>query len=150
MEIRHRGLTIQLADDDMRVRVVEALLFGGVLPPPLTPPPEPTPPALSPPAAPPPDAPQALRAYWARLRVVEQQELMLLRERVWRPEELEQRLGVNKNALAGSHSRMMRLANNTGVPLYVLTRGKRRRSRRYMLPSGAAEQLALLVAAGLA
>ena len=148
MEIRHHGMVMELADTDPRVRVMEALLFGGVLPAPFPmpkPPAQPEPPAAPPP---PPEVPPALARFWSRLRPVEKKELMLLRERAWRPPELEAALGVSKDALAGSHSRMMRLSNNLQLGVCVESKGRSRRGRRYMLCPGGERWLALLQAAG--
>ncbi len=149
MEIMHHGMTIHLPDGDPRVRVVEALLFGGLLPPPFPMPEPPPPPTPAPVAPPPPVVPKALATLWGRLRPHERKELLLLRERVWRPDELEEELKLNKDALSGSHARMRRLANTARQGLYVLTKGKSRYSRRYMLPPSAGPLLDLLTAAGL-
>lgn len=145
MEIRHHGVVMELADTDPRVRVMEALLFGGVLPEPF---PMPKPAHAEPVAPPPPQVPPALARFWSRLRPVEKKELMLLRARAWRPPELEAELGVTKDALAGSHSRMMRMSNNLRLGLCVESKGRSRRSRRYVLCPGGEQWLALLQAAG--
>jgi len=140
MKILHRGVTLELEDTDMRVRLMEVILFGDPLPPPLP----------APLVNRPQDLPHGVRSYWKLLGDREKQELVLLAERPYRAAELEAALGVTWRYLLGTHSRMARLANKHKVPLSVRATGRTRKGRRYMLHAGGAELIQQLQTAGLA
>lgn len=132
MNLQHRGLSIELAEDDARIPVIEALLFGRTLPPPLPPPPEPVVPA--PPPPPPPDPlSEPLRRFWKELAKIDRRELLLLCAGPLRPPALEKALGVPQSRVMGGHSRIGRLASKHGVPVRVRTRGRVRSDKRYYL-----------------
>lgn len=122
MQVTHRGMTIELEDDDPRVAIFEAVLFGRTLPPPLP-------------------APQSQRAelseswtgFWHALSEVERRELALLSERRWRPEELEKALGLKHTMLRGQHLKLHRAAKKFRLPLRVKAIGRVRKDRSYAL-----------------
>lgn len=151
MHINHRGMSIELEDGDARVRLIETILFGDPLPPPLPRPVEPTPaPPVEPPPPPPPKVPEEVQVFWKRLTPLEQRELVLLSTRTFTPEELEEALGVSQAVLQGTHSRLTRLANNLGAALFIRTTGRSRDDRRYRLHDHGAQLIQMLIAAGLA
>lgn len=127
MKLEHKGMRIELADDDVRVAVIEALLFGRTLPAPL---PVDLP---QPPETPKVKVPPAVQRMWEVLKPVERHELALLADGPRRPEEVEKALGITQRMLMGCHSRINRLANEYAVSLHVLTRGRGREAKRYYL-----------------
>lgn len=146
MRIDHRGVTFQLEDTDPRVRLMECILFGEPLPPPLPAPAGALPgsPARAAEATP------ATRALWAELTELEQRELVLLTARSYRPDELEKALGASAGDLQTAHSRLRRLSNARGVLLAVRTSGSTRRTRRYALETASVDVMRALIAAGIA
>lgn len=157
MLIHHRGFSVELPDDDVRVKIIETILFAGPLPPPLPvpdlpdtvpveppaavetepprmeePPPQVEPPP--PPPAPPPIAvPAPLARFWESLRHVERQELSLLAIRPHRPWELEEQLGFDQPELMGQHSTIARRARKAAVEPPILQVGRGRDNRRFYL-----------------
>ncbi|MBI5495877.1 MAG: hypothetical protein HY904_12705 [Deltaproteobacteria bacterium] len=131
MKLMHRGLTIDLPDEDARVAIIEALLFGRSLPPPMkVSVPEDRPRGQD---GPPVEITEAMRRFWERLRAVDRKELAMLTHRMHRPDELERALGVNQRRLAGIHSTIARHARAHRVTVPIRTRGRTRRDRRYGL-----------------
>ncbi len=122
MQVTHRGMTIDLDDDDPRVAIFEAVLFGKTLPPVLP-------------------APEAVRAqvsdawtgFWHALSAVEKRELTLLSERRWRPEELEKALGLGHTMLRGQHLKLHRAAKKFRLPLRIRAIGRVQKTRSYAL-----------------
>ena len=137
MKLEHRGLTILLGEDDPRVPIVEALLFGRSLPPPFPPPPDPEPP--EPPPPPPPDPPPRVPVegsflrFWAGLEEIERREFALLVESPHRPIEMEKALGLSTRKLMGQHSRIARLARKLGAHGWIRSRGRGREGKRYWI-----------------
>ena len=133
MTLIHRGLTIDLPADDARIPVIEALLFGQTLPPPLPVPElaDATPPKVEPP--PPVPVPAKLRAFWEDLEEIDRRELALLAVRPHRPVEVEAALGLSTRKLMGQHSRINRMANRHGVRAWIGSKGRGREARRYLL-----------------
>ena len=131
MQLTHRGLTIELPDDDARVPIIEALLFGRSLPPALAPPPSPS-------TAPSPSfkdlLPPGYWDFWSALGPLERRELALLAQREQRPAELERALGLEKDLLRGRHFVIHRLAAQHHVPVRILSRGRGRNARLFQLP----------------
>lgn len=147
MTLLHRGLTIELPDDDARIPVIEALLFGKSLPPPIAEPPPPV--ALAPPPAPPAppvEVPEKFRRAWAKLTALDRRELRALANGPLRPTELEQLLGLTQPKLMGQHSRISRVAFATGANLYVLSNGRGREARRFSVRSDVVAIIRALVA----
>ncbi|MEW5855244.1 MAG: hypothetical protein AB2A00_41085 [Myxococcota bacterium] len=143
MKLLHRGLTIELPDDDPRIPIMEALLFGRSLPPPLPAPAIPTPTPAAPPAPP---VPQAMREFWSALTPVERKELTLLATRAYRPQEMESALGISQRKLMGRHSRLARLAKRFKVPARVRVRGRGRKGRSYWIDQASAVLVRVLAA----
>lgn len=145
MRIQFRSLTIDLADDDARVGVIQAVLFGQPLPPPLPLPVEPPPPA---PPKPPPleSVPRALRNFWDALEPPHRRELALLAERAYPAAELESVLGVDARALGGRHSLINRRVAEHDVTAWVRNRGRGRAGRRYYVGADVAGHLRVLAA----
>lgn len=132
MKLEHKGMRIELDDDDVRVAVIEALLFGRTLPAPLPvdlPEPAPERPKVR--------VPPAVLRCWEVLKPVERAELALLAEGPRRPEEVEKALGVTQRMLMGCHSRINRYASQYGVRLYVESKGRGRDGKRYYVASAA-------------
>lgn len=153
MRLQHRGLTIELPEDDPRIAVIEALLFGRTLPPPFAPPPEPVvaPPPQPPPPPPPPPppvvVPAAYRAFWRALGPVERRELALLAEREHSPAEMEKALGLRQSKLMGRHSVINRLAFKHDTPGWIFSRGRGRDARRFYVRKDVVPFIRALVAA---
>lgn len=132
MKLEHKGMSIELADDDVRVAVIEALLFGRTLPAPLPvdlPPPAPEKPKVR--------VPPAAQRLWEVLKPVERHELALLANGPLSPEAVEKALGITQRMLMGCHSRINRLANEYGVAMHVEKKGHGRDGRRYYLAPAA-------------
>lgn len=121
MRVIHRGLTIEMEDDDPRVAIFEAVLFGRALPPPQPPPVTQT------------TLPQPWQTFWASLPVRQRRELELLTQRAWPAAELEKALGIDHALLRAQHARIHRAARHYGVGLKVLAYGRVRAKRRYEL-----------------
>lgn len=124
MQVTHRGLTIDLEDDDPRVAIFEAVLFGRTLPPPL--------PAPGVQQA---EMPEKWRQFWHAIDDTGRLELKLLSERRWRAEELEKALGLKYTALRGQHLKLHRAAQRFRLPLRVRAVGRVRKDRSYALSS---------------
>jgi hypothetical protein len=155
MKLQHRGLTIELPDDDARIPVIEALLFGRSLPPPLPPPPEPVapappPPPPEPPKPPPVVVPPAFRAFWRDLGPLEHRELALLAEREYSPAEMEKTLGIRQAKLAGRHSIINRLAFKHETVGWIFSRGRGREARRFYVRKDVVPYIRALAATTLA
>lgn len=141
MTLTHRGLKIELVDDDARIPVIEALLFGRTLPPPLpvpasdAPPVPPADPVTAPEPTPPPKVlvPAAVRLAWERLPASDRKELVELTNGPRSPMELEKLLGFRQPQLMGQHSRISRVAFALDVPLYILSSGRGREARKFSL-----------------
>ena len=144
MKLLHRGMTLELEDQDPRVAIIEALLFGRSLPPPLPLPPEltqePSPPQ------PPVEVPGNMRRFWLALHPPERKELLLLSERPYRAAELEEALGTGQRVLMGRHSRMAKLARQLGLGEAVRPTGRSRDGRRYRVGKEMAGWLRALAA----
>lgn len=138
MRLLHHGMTIDLDDGDRRVAVIEALLFGGLLPQPIpVRRPEPEAPAPLEEAPPTIEVPAAIDAFWAELHDNERHELVLLASHRYRVDELEKALGLTSRGMAIQHSRLSRVARKNGLPHAVVSHGTKRTTRIYAL----AEQL---------
>lgn len=120
MQVIHRGLSIELVDDDPRVAIIEAVLFARTLPPPL---PSPADEATQ----------QGWQRFWKRLKPTPRKELELLAERRWRAEELEKQLGLDPFSLRGQHQSLHSLAKKFGIPLRIRVFGRVRADRAYAL-----------------
>jgi hypothetical protein len=143
MKLIHRGFTLDLPDEDPRVAVIEALLFGKTLPAPLPVP------AVEQPAPPPPavNIPPALSRFWSRLDEVQRQELVLLCGHRYKPDDLEAALDISQRQLSGNHSSINRLAHNFGVAVQVRASGRSRHSRKYWMDEDSIRLVRLLVRA---
>jgi len=140
MRLLHRGLDIALPDDDARVSVIEALLFGRTLPPPL---PLPQPAEARPPPAP---VPPEVEAFWQDLPERARHELTLLAQREHLPADLERALGIPNRLLRGQHSQLARRAHRRGLPMPVRRRGRGRAERRFFVAPELLEHVRTLVA----
>ncbi|MEW5847237.1 MAG: hypothetical protein AB2A00_00435 [Myxococcota bacterium] len=139
MKLLHNGLTIELAADDARVPIIEALLFGRTLPPPIPLPEEkPAPPLV--------EIPDGMRRFWKRLDAVQRRELLLLAERPYAADEMEEALGLSQRKLMGKHSSINRLAHNHRVAAWIQARGRHRGNRRYALDPNVAKVVKALAA----
>ena len=128
-------MTIELAAGDPRIPVIEALLFGPAVAPPvsaLPPPPPPIPPP-APPLPPRLVVPAAYRAFWKALGPRERLDLALLAEREYQPEELERALGLRRMQLKGRHGIIGRRAGESHLPFPIVARGRYRTTRRFSL-----------------
>lgn len=136
MKLLHRGLSIELAEDDARIPVMEVLLFGRTLPPPL---PLPVMPDSLPPVAPAPSAPalvvpERVVEWWLKLHPVERKELIMLAKAPMSPAAVEAALHVSQREVMGMHSRINRYAVRLRVDVAVRAKGRARKGRRYFLP----------------
>ena len=147
----HRGLTIELQLDDPRIPILESVLYGRPLPPPLPMPNLPLPPAKAPDAAVTlvPVSPN-MRAFWGALTALDRKELTLLADRPLRPAELEAALGISQRGVLGAHSRMARYSRRHRVPVAVRSRGRGRARRHYWLDEFTAATVRTLAAEGVA
>jgi hypothetical protein len=135
MRLLHRGLSIDLADDDPRVAVMETLLWG-----------RPLPPALPMPAlATPPEVPPAFERFWLALSPVERRELGLLAAETRTPAELEKLLGLTSPQLMGKHSGMAKRAKFHRLGTIIKARGRGRGARRFYLPLDVAAHVKALL-----
>jgi len=134
MKLTVRGMSIELAPDDARVPIIEALLFGRSLPPPLPAPKLPDPPPLEPLV----EVPAGMRRFWEALKQGDRRELAVLSVRAYPAVELEQVLGVSQRVLMGQHSRIGRLASRFRVPARVRPSGRNRKGRKYRLDTQSA------------
>lgn len=121
MRVIHRGLTIDMEDDDPRVPIFEAVLFGRALPPPH---PAPGPETV---------VPQPWQACWASLPHRQRQELVLLTQGAWPAAALEKALKIDHALLRAQHARIHRAGRHYGIDLKVLSFGRVRTKRRYEL-----------------
>lgn len=135
MKLMHRGLTIELPADDPRIEAIEVLLFGKSLAP-----------DPAPSAPPPPAVPDVFRKYWNTLDPLQRRELELLAGRRHRAEELERLLGVDQPKLCGMHSSFARLARYQKTQNPVITRGRSRAGRSYLLDEAAVPWVRQIVA----
>ena len=152
MKIMHRGLTIELQLDDPRIPILESVLYGRPLPPPLPMPSLPateTSVASAAAAAAVPLSPN-MRAFWRALTALDRKELTLLSARALRPAELEAALGISQRRVLGAHSRMARFARRHRVPVAVRSRGRGRARRHYWLDEFTAAAVRTLAAEGVA
>lgn len=136
MTITHRGVVLELQDTDVRVQLIEALLFSTALPE-----------AIrvvvdERPVGDPP--PRKVQTFWARLSKPMQTELALLSKRAYEAKELERALGVGQPRLASFHSRLSRLAAECDVAIRVHKLGRVRADRRYELRGDDARWVAVL------
>jgi len=120
------------------VSVIEALLFGRTLPPPLALP--------QPVETPRPPVPADLEAFWRDLPRRGRRELALLVEREHLPADLERALGIPNRLLRGLHSQLARLAHRRGLPMPVRARGRGRAGRRFFVAPELLEHVRTLVA----
>lgn len=135
MHVIHRGLTIELADGDPRVKVIEAVLFAPELPPSVA--------AFGQPKT---HTPDSWRKFWKKLKIGHRRELVLLAERRWRPEELEAELGITQPKLRGYHQSIHAYAKKFGVPVRIRTYGRVRKDRSYALTDAGKELVTTLSA----
>lgn len=122
MQVVHRGLTIELADGDLRVGSIEAVLLAAELPGAVV--------AFGLPSR---EVPERWRKFWKALKKPHRQELSLLSERRWRAEELEAALCVDAPGLRGMHHSINAFAKKHGVPPCVRVYGRVRADRSYAL-----------------
>lgn len=120
MQVIHRGLSIELVDDDPRVAIIEAVLFARTLPPPVPSPEEER-------------VTQGWAKFWKALKPQQKRELELLAERRWRAEELEAQLGIGPLALRGQHQSIHSLAKKSGISMRIRVLGRVRADRAYAL-----------------
>lgn len=144
MRLTHKGLTVELPDDDRRVHLIESILWGGPLPPALDRPPDPPGAPAAPSAPPAAPIPADARQLWSLLTEGDRKELLFLADGPRRAEEVEAALGTNYKGLMGHHSRVNRYAARFKLPLRVLAKGRKRASRRYALAAGGAELVKVL------
>ena len=149
MKIMHRGLTIELQLDDPRIPILESVLYGRPLPPPLPMPSLPDTETSVATAAAVPLSPN-MRAFWRALTALDRKELTLLSARALRPVELEAALGISQRRVLGAHSRMARFARRHRVPVAVRSRGRGRARRHYWLDEFTAAAVRTLAAEGVA
>lgn len=135
MRVIHRGLTIEMDDDDPRVPIFEAVLFGRALPPPQSPPEVKT------------TLPVPWQMFWDSLPVRHRRELELLTQRAWPAAEMEKALGIDHAYLRAQHARIHRAARHFGLGLKVLAFGRVRAKRRYELSVEATHFIRRLVEA---
>lgn len=128
MRLHHRGLAIELPDDDPRIPVFEALLFGRALPPPLPAPPEPVP--VAPPGPRTPVPPRWL-AFWRALPELLRRELAVLAEGPALAEALERAMGLGKGDLNATNALLTRMAGDHGLGEILTRRGRGRAQRRF-------------------
>lgn len=122
MRVTHRGLTIELEDEDPRVAIFEAVLFGRALPPP-----------LSAPVTEASTLPVSWQRLWGALNLKQRQELELLAQRAWPAAEMEKALGLDHAHLRAQHAQLHRVARKYGAGLKVRAVGRVRAKRRYEL-----------------
>jgi hypothetical protein len=146
MKLLHRGMTLELEDQDPRVAVIEALLFGQSLPPPFPLPPDLVATHAAPLAEPPVAVPDAMRRFWEALKPSERKELVLLSGRPYRAADLEEALGAGQRVLMGRHSRMAKLAKRLRLGQAVRARGRTRKGRSYCVSPEMAAWLGALAA----
>jgi len=124
----HRGLTTHIRPGDPRIAVIETLLYGRPLPPPM---PVPELRDTTPPAAPPPvEVPPTVRAAWDQLEIIDRRLLLALARGPKSPAELEAILGVTQRQRIGLHSRIHRVAWARSVAFFILASGRGRSARR--------------------
>lgn len=137
MKIEHRGLRIELDDTDARVRVFEAVLFGGPLPEVLD---LAALPKIGGPApSGPPPVSEAMKTLWGQLKEGERKELLLIASEPLSLAGLERAMGVREYGLQGRHARMSRIARSVGIYPLIRSRGRKRAGRRYYLAPEIAE-----------
>src|SRR5689334_7996938 len=125
MQLKHRGLTIELPDDDPRIPIFEALLFGRALPPPL-----PAPAIETPPSAP--AAPSRVKVpanwlrFWRALGEPMRKELVVLTKGPATAHAIEVALGIEKGDLNGTNTQITRVAHAHGLGRILGRRGRGR------------------------
>ena len=135
MRMVHRGLTIELELDDPRVAIIETVLFGRPLPPPVgLPPPLPMP-ELAPPPPPEPEVPPVpapWQRFWDELTPVARQWLSKLAAQPIAAGEVKKHLSGRDRPLVGLHKHIAATARRVGVPFPIEAHG-RGKARRYFL-----------------
>jgi len=127
MRIEHRGVTVEIPDADLRVGIIERLVF--------TPVPEPAPAPAPEPAAPArPDVPEAWDRFWRGLDPAGRRELALLAEKPRRVGEIERALsGLGRGSLRSRHLVLSHRARAAGVVLTLRASGRGRAHRRFLI-----------------
>lgn len=138
MRLIHRGVMVELEDTDVRVAMIEALIFSTALPEAIR---------VVLPEEPARDlVPERVRTFWNRLSEVSRRELALLSERRYAAKELEHALGITQPRLTALHSRLSRLASECGVRIGVRKMGRIRADRRYEIKGEEARWVGVLAA----
>lgn len=143
MRLHHRGVTIELPDDDRRVLLIETLIFGGPLPPP----------------EPMPQMPDMLGEQGAFVRTASREVLLGWRH-AWRAlspdarrwlvrlskgavpsgdlsRELSRGRGRTPSSLSGLHLQIRHVCDGTGVKWPIVSRGRAQQRRWSLTPEAA-------------
>lgn len=135
MRLIHRGVTVDIPDTDVRVAMIEALIFSQALPGPLT--------VVAPLPAADDAVPAQVRDFWNAMSAVAKKELLLLAGRRFTALEIEAALGVSQPRLTSIHARISRVASEHGVDIGVKKIGRVRADRRYELKGEDASYVSL-------
>lgn len=129
MKVERRGLTIELAEDDPRVAIIDLLLFGPALPRPATSEP-----------SPPPEPQTPFDAFWKDLRPSARDWLERLSEGPVVRSDAGKIPALRGQGLLRIHQHIGAVARRTGVPFFIAARG-RDPKRRWFIPDEYAQRV---------
>lgn len=126
MKLVHHGVTLELEDDDPRVKTIEALLFA-------PPEPEPEPVVEEPIDWLKVEPVEPWLAFWRQLHPVARTWLTcLLREGAVLASRVKKHVKLGRYPLSGLHRHIVACAKRNGLPSLIKARGYRKRRRYYL------------------